>query len=240
MKKGSHHSKETKRKIIEYLKGNILSEETKNKISKAIKGRMLSIEHKRKISKSLKGHVGWWRGKKRSEEAKRKVSEALKGKLVPDERRKRISNTLTGRHLSEEHKNKIGKANRNPSEETRIRLRNAAKRRSTEDIKNYLRRRIPSSLENKFQGIVDKYNLPYKYVGDGKIFIERYNPDFINTNNKKIAIEVYARYYKKRNYENIKEWELNRQKVFNKYGWKIIFFNEIELTEENVLKRLKQ
>jgi very-short-patch-repair endonuclease len=136
--------------------------------------------------------------------------------------------------LSEEHKNNVSKAMKGK------RPKNYWMLRTPYCVKKSLRSGKPTSLEIKFQGIIDKHNLPYKYAGDGKIFIERYNPDFINTNNEKIAIEVYAIYYKKRNHENIEEWELERQKVFNKYGWKVIFFNEVEVNEDNVLKKLRK
>lgn len=106
-------------------------------------------------------------------------------------------------------------------------------------IKKALTRRIPTSLEDKFQKVIDKFDLPYKYVGDGKFFIEKYNPDFINTNHEKIAIEVYARYYKLRNNISIRKWKEKRNKVFNKYGWKILYFNEVEVNEENILEKIK-
>jgi len=109
---------------------------------------------------------------------------------------------------------------------------------SPRSIKKALRRRIPTSLEEKFQEIVDKYNLPYKFVGDGSFTIERYNPDFVNTDGKKIAIEVYARYYKKRDNRDIEQWKQKRNRVFGKYGWEIIYFNEIEVNEESVLQAL--
>lgn len=112
------------------------------------------------------------------------------------------------------------------------------KKLTKEQIRKTLRRRIPSSLETRFQKIIDKYSLPYKYVGDGKIFIERFNPDFINTNSKKVAIEVYARYYKSRRPESIEEWKRQRSRVFKQYGWSIVYFDETEVTEENVLKKL--
>lgn len=130
----------------------------------------------------------------------------LYGKHLSNKRKEQISRTLKGRKLSVEH------------------------------VKNILHRRIPTSLEEKFQNIVNKYDLPYKYVGDGKFFIERYNPDFINTNHEKIAIEVYARYFKLKHGKSIDEWKEDRQKVFNKYGWKIIYFNEMEVNKKNVLK----
>ena len=107
-----------------------------------------------------------------------------------------------------------------------------------EHIRNSLRRREISSLEKKFNDIVFENNLPYKFVGNGNFFIERKNPDFINTNGEKIAVEVYAKYYKLRNNISIDEWKENRQKIFNEYGWKIIFFDETEVNEENVIRKL--
>ena len=111
--------------------------------------------------------------------------------------------------------------------------------RTPEVIKKTLRRHPISSLEIKFQGIVDKYQLPYKYVGNGQFFIERKNPDFININGEKKAVEVYARMHKEklRNI-TIEEWKKERQKVFARYGWEIIFFDEMQLNEGNVLSTL--
>lgn len=96
------------------------------------------------------------------------------------------------------------------------------------------------SAKAKFQAIVDKYQLPYKFVGNGEFLIERKNPDFININGEKKAIEVYARRYKEslRNL-SIEKWKRERQAIFSKYGWEIIFFNEVELNESNVLTVLK-
>lgn len=220
--------------------GKHLSKETKNKISETLNGRNLSEEHREKISETLKGHIGWWKEKKRSKEVKRKISGSLKDKFFSNERKIKISRALKGRHLSEEHKGKISKANKNPSRETRKKMSEATKNRPAEIIRKMFRRRIPTSLEKKFQSIVDKYNLPYKYVGNGSFLIERYSPDFINTNDKKIAIEVYARYYKLRNNKTIEKWKKEREKVFNVYGWEIIYFDETEVNEKNVLEKLKK
>lgn len=110
---------------------------------------------------------------------------------------------------------------------------------SKDHIKRSLTRRIPSSLEEKFISIIERHNLPYKYTGDGSFILDNCNPDFINTNNEKIAIEVYSRYYKKRNGRNILRWKHVRRQKFSKFGWRIIFFDEIQLEEKNVLAVLE-
>ena len=82
-------------------------------------------------------------------------------------------------------------------------------------------------------------NLPYKYVGDGSFMIENKNPDFINTNGGKIAVEVYADIFKKFSFGDIGNWKKKREEVFAKYGWRIVFFNESELKKvDEVLDRL--
>jgi len=109
---------------------------------------------------------------------------------------------------------------------------------SKEHVRKILTRRTPSSLEKKFQGIIKKHNLPYKFVGDGSFFIEQFNPDFINTNSEKIAVEVYASFHKKRLFGNIEKWKEERQAIFKKYGWTIIYFDETQVNEKCVLSKL--
>jgi len=189
-----------------------------------------------------KGDIPWNKGKKNpfSKSTLIAMSEAKKGLHISrdTEFKKGFTpwnkNIKTGA-LSEKHKENISNALKGKMP------KNYQMLRTPYYIRKSLRSGKPTSLEEKFQKIIDKYNLPYKYVGDGKIFIERYNPDFINTNHEKIAIEVYARYYKLRNNKSIEKWKEDRQKVFNKYGWKIIYFDEIELnSEKNVLIKIKK
>lgn len=112
--------------------------------------------------------------------------------------------------------------------------------RTPEVMKKALTRHPISSLELKFQKIIDKHQLPYKYVGNGQFFIERKNPDFININGEKKAIEVYAKVHKEKiRGVNIEEWKRDRQEIFSKYGWQILFFDEVQLNEQNVLSKLK-
>ena len=159
-----------------------------------------------------------------SEEHKKNISIATKGKLRYDLRNKLPWNK--GMTYSEELRKKCGKAN-------------IGKRLTKEHIKKCLKRRNMSNLEQKFNTIIVKNNLPYKFVGNGKFFIERKNPDFINCNGEKIAIEVYYRRHKQLFRNNIEQWKQERQDIFSKYGWKIKFFDETQVNENYVFNQLK-
>ena len=108
-----------------------------------------------------------------------------------------------------------------------------------DQVRNALRRRTPSGLELKFLHIVKEHSLPYRYVGNGAFFIEQFNPDFINTNHEKVAVEVYAKFHKELDGRTEESWKRKRSRVFKKYGWKVIYFEAKEVSEERVLSKLK-
>ena len=87
--------------------------------------------------------------------------------------------------------------------------------------------KTPSSFELKIIRLIEKHGLPYKYVGDGQVWINRKNPDFINTNGQKILIETYYSKYHITNYEE------SRIKTFSPYGFKVIFIDEMDLLSPN-------
>ena len=122
----------------------------------------------------------------------------------------------------------------------KLRISHKGQTATSEIIKKRLRRNPKSSLETKFEDIINQFNLPYKFVGDGKFFIERKNPDFININGEKIAIEVYYRKHKEKFAGGLENWKMNRQKIFNDYGWKIMFFDETQVKEDLILKTLTE
>ena len=94
-----------------WIKGKHLSEEAKRKISVASKGNKTwlgkhhSEESRKKMSAASKGNKTWL-GKHHSEETKRKLSEIHKGRYIG-----RTPTWLVGKPLSEEHKQKVAKAN---------------------------------------------------------------------------------------------------------------------------------
>jgi len=244
--------------------GRVPSDDQKRKQSEKMVGRTLSDEHKAKIKAGIvaldkaigrsKGSIPWNKGMKRangdpipmyeypelSEESKRNRSEARMGKhySTKTEFKKGLVPWNVGKPCSEEMLVKL--RGRKRTDETREKMSNAKMgiHHSAEVIKKMLTRRTPTSLEMKFLDIIEKNGLPYKFVGDGSFMIGRKNPDFININGDKIAIEVYARYYKLRHAKTVQEWKEERQRVFKEYGWEAIFFDETQVTEKNVLKQL--
>jgi NUMOD3 motif len=227
-----------------------MTEEHKRKLSEAKKGskhplfgKHHSEASKIKMSQSHLGKSSGMKGKKHSQATKNKIRITKTGKKHTEESKKKTSLTLKGRRLS------IGMLGHHHSKETKKKMSLAQKgeksvnwgRKYTKaEIRNFLYRRPMSSLETKFDGIVKKYNLPYKFVGNGKFFIERKNPDFININGEKKAIEVYYRKHKEFfGKKSVEAYKQERVAIFSKYGWETLFFDETQVNDENVLKVLK-
>jgi len=76
----------------------------------------------------------------------------------------------------------------------------------------------PTSLERNLIKFFAAHNLPFKYVGDGSFLIGFKNPDFVNTNGRKIVIEVSNAYFRR----NTPNWVRERKEHFLKYGWDCI------------------
>lgn len=92
-----------------------------------------------------------------------------------------------------------------------------------------------SSLEKRVNDVIIKYELPYIFTGNGKFFIERKNPDFVNTNGQKIAIEVFCRKHKGFFRGDVDNWKETRQTLFSKYGWNILFIEDWQTNNEKYL-----
>lgn len=110
----------------------------------------------------------------------------------------------------------------------------------------------PTKPERIFKEICEKNNLPYRYVGDGKLWIgkkggKKLNPDFIECNGKKIVVEIMGNYWHSPLLNPmLREGAMlsYREKHFKHFGWKSIFFWETDILRKDaeifVLGRLKK
>ena len=100
-----------------------------------------------------------------------------------------------------------------------------------------------------FEQICKNNNLPFKYTGDGAFWIGKnpaINPDFVNCNGKKVAIEIFGDYWHspllKQNISYSQSYE-GRNKILKEYGWKLVVFWGTDLLREDaeqfILNKLK-
>jgi hypothetical protein len=103
----------------------------------------------------------------------------------------------------------------------------------------------PTYLEIKFLDFIKRNNVPLIYCGDGSLLIGGKNPDFVESNGKKICVEVGNKFEKSikrggRNYQSWQEYEKQRIEHFAKCGWKCLVIWEDELEDEqNLLEKIK-
>lgn len=162
------------------------------------------------------------------------------GAIQSSETRKKMSKASLGKKKSLQHRLNMSRARMGIP--TGFIPRSAFKKgrvMTREQIRKCLTRRKMSGLEMRVDNVIRKYNLPYKFVGNGKFFIERTNPDFVNTNGEKKAVEVYWKNHKDLFHNGgCKGWMKKRSDVFSKYGWEIIFMEGTELTQRKILDYL--
>jgi len=87
----------------------------------------------------------------------------------------------------------------------------------------------PTQPEQRLINIINKYELPFKYTGDGSFQIHGINPDFVNYNGEKVVIEVFGDYWHGKAARTWKETELGRIMTFNSFGFRCIILWEKEL-----------
>lgn len=76
--------------------------------------------------------------------------------------------------------------------------------------------------------------IPLRFVGNGAVMVGRKNPDFVATDGRKIAVEVFYRRHKERFSGGLESWRSNRETEFRKQRWKLFFFDETQVNAEHV------
>ena len=93
--------------------------------------------------------------------------------------------------------------------------------------------------EQKFEEICKKCGFPFKYVGNGSFWIGYVNPDFIEINGDKIAVEIFGDYWHspllRKNIRYSHTYE-GRKEIFKKYHWKLIVIWESDLKRSDAEK----
>lgn len=103
-------------------------------------------------------------------------------------------------------------------------------------IKNSLKglMKRPTSFEQKIIDLINEHNLPFSYVGDGRVIINYVNPDFIGNNGNKQIIEVYYSWFKIYHLKKtIKQYERERRERFAKFGFTTLFLDENDLERDD-------
>jgi len=159
--------------------------------------------------------------KKHSEETRKKLSEFWKQKWKDPEYRERVV-----------------RAHKKNWEDPEFR------ERMTDSIV-HLYHQSPTEYEQQIIELCEKYELPFKFVGDGTVVFDGKSPDFIATNGHKLLIETSCDYFKKINkhYVDEADYELKRSKFFEELGYRVLFLNDSHLHrpdwEEVCLREIK-
>lgn len=214
------------------FKGKHLPEGVKRKKREALKGWHISPDTELK-----KGHTPWNKGLTG-------YSTSLKGGKQPEKARLKMIASLKGRHLHPEteiqKRQRISPKTELTSERVKSWWKDPEYRAKV--IAGRLKNRRPTGPEKELIGIIERHNLPFKYTGDGSFILEGLNPDFVNTNGRKLAIDVFGNYWHTLKADKESYREDGRKAIFSKYGWELIIIWDHELktlSETAILERIK-
>jgi len=204
------------------------SEDYKQDLSMKIKEKWQDLEFRERVEAAL-----------RNEEQKKKVSAKLKAKWQDLEFRERMMRIFS----SEEYKRKISEKSKalwNDPEfrkEMLLRIRNDEFRQKiSEKCKLYwqdlsyrekvirgvmnARKVRPNGLEKNFCELLQGYFLgEWRYVGDGKVFIAGFVPDFIHREEDWI-IELNGNYW--HGFPDVQERDKRKKEAYEKAGYKVL------------------
>jgi very-short-patch-repair endonuclease len=92
----------------------------------------------------------------------------------------------------------------------------------------------PNKPEKLIRTLLNKqFPNEYKFVGDGRFWIERFNPDFINCNGQKKIIEMFGDYW----HRNTQQRDKERLETYSKYGYNTLIIWEKELKNIDEIRK---
>lgn len=149
-----------------------------------------------------------------------------------DEWREKQRVINTGRVFTPEWRAKISETQRKQWQDSEYRQRRIERCRSGLFHK-------PNKPELHLKALLDQFwPGDWEYVGDGKVIIEGFCPDFINCNGKKQIIELFGRSYHDPEVTYLKhipyhQTEEGRKEIFARYGYQTLIIWDNELKNEN-------
>jgi G:T-mismatch repair DNA endonuclease (very short patch repair protein) len=95
-------------------------------------------------------------------------------------------------------------------------------------------KREPNAAERWLINLLEQSRLPFKYVGDGQMWLENRNPDFIATNGLKLVIEIFGTYW-----HAVADVQ-QRTEHYKTLGFNSLILWDYELTDSlQILKRVE-
>lgn len=184
--------------------------------SEETKARLREIGHQQYYgpgNEALRERVGIAVSKAMTPEVRRRMSESLKRF-----HKKRVEAGIPHWNTREEFRQRMSKIVKRLIEEGKINPANNLPK--------------PTSLERLYIKFMEKYNLPFRYVGDGQVWFtangRHMNPDFIDLDTKRV-VEVWCDWW-----HSDEEME-ERRRLFGSLGWEMLDCHERELDDHSFL-----
>ena len=180
-------------------------------------------------------------GKDRAVEIKNKISVSRTG-VIPNRVYDNPPRYWLGKSLPTEMKEKISKTLREGASSF-FKFKDHPEWRKR-NLKALMKK--PTKPELRVLKIIEDYDFPFKYVGDGEKIIGGYNPDFVATDGSKKVIEVFGRAFHDPEVSFLKEIPFHatfegRKVVMRQCGYDCLILWDDELGDEDrVIKQIRE
>ncbi len=214
---GHHHTDETKALLHNLFVGvgHSRSLATREKISRALSG----------VPKSVSRSVAM------QEQVRAAVELAWREPSLREQARQRSLLRWSDPLFHDAVKLKLGAEARTPERRRQQREIGCRNWENPEYRKRVCKRRAMSTPEIRFASLVQEHNLPYRFVGNGDLWLGRRNPDFVHLSEPRL-IEIWGDYYHKgQNPED-------RVAYFEKYGYSTLVIWASELCKPDTLEKV--